>query len=659
MTFNVALSGLRASATELEITGNNIANASTVGFKLSRAEFGDVYSNSFLGGGSASTGDGVAVQNVRQLFSQGNVSFTDNSLDLAITGNGFFVVSDQGEAKYSRAGQFGVDKDGFLVNNTGMNIQGFQADSEGTVSGVLDDLVVETSDLPPSRTTNVQGVMNLDSSEAVLTQSGSTVGTDGASIGVVQAGTVNGYASQSIDITLADGTTETVTTTVDASAGAIASEFSLIDGVEATASTSATISSAAYSNVSGAMNVSINGISFQPTGATTALQLADLGAKINASSLVGVTAVVVPATGDLQIIQDQGADLIFGFAGSAGDPVGPPIVAPDTFDIQGEDTPATSITLGTALAQGTVGGSVNFILDDNVSMTNASATTPLVSSFTGAPFINNQFSPNDPGTYNHATSTTIYDSLGNSHVLSTFFVKQESTTSNPNSWQMHVLIDGEDVGDPLIGTTPERATFNMVFNTDGTLNTTLTDDILISNWVPLDENGDPTGAQGPLNVVAGGQLPVADPPTSSNFEVDMSDLTQFGSPFAVNDLSQNGFTTGRLVGLDVDSSGIILSRFSNGESLVLGQVALANFNNSEGLSPDGDSTWVQTSASGDPIIGAPGTASLGVLTSSAVEQSNVDLSNELVNLIVAQRNYQANSKTIETADTIQQTILNI
>jgi flagellar hook protein FlgE len=159
--------------------------------------------------------------------------------------------------------------------------------------------------------------------------------------------------------------------------------------------------------------------------------------------------------------------------------------------------------------------------------------------------------------------------------------------------------------------------------------------------------------------VDGAGLPIDPADENSNFEIDVASLTQYGSPFAVNDLSQNGFTTGRLVGLDVDASGVILSRFSNGESLVLGQVALANFNDVEGLSPDGGSTWVQTFASGDPIVGAPGTASLGQLTSSAVESSNVDLSNELVNLIVAQRNYQANSKTIETADTIQQTILNI
>jgi flagellar hook protein FlgE len=278
----------------------------------------------------------------------------------------------------------------------------------------------------------------------------------------------------------------------------------------------------------------------------------------------------------------------------------------------------------------------------------------------GQPFTNNAFDPADAGTYNHATSTTIYDSLGNSHILSLYFVKQEANASTqPNSWQMHVQIDGQDVGDPLIGNTASRATFNIVFNDDGSVNELVTDDVLISNWVPSDADGNPNGAAAPINVINGGSLPVEFPPTSSNFEIDLATLTQYGSPFAVNDLSQNGFTTGRLVGLDVDSSGIILSRFSNGESLTLGQVALANFRDKEGLAPIGDSVWVETFSSGDAVIGSPGTASLGVLTASAVESSNVDLSQELVNLIVAQRNYQANSKTIETADTIQQTILNI
>ncbi len=651
MPFNVALSGLRASSTDLEVTGNNIANASTVGFKRSRTEFGDIYSNSFFGGGATSIGDGVTVQNVRQLHSQGNVSFTDNSLDLAITGNGYLILSDQGEAKYSRAGQLGVNKDGFLVNNTGMRVQGFQANSEGTVSGVLDDLVVETSDLPPRRTTLVEGVLNLDSSELVLTQSGATVDTDGTSIGVVQAGTQNGYGAQTVNVTLADGSASQVVIAANSTAGAIAAQFSALEGVDATATTTATILAASYQNNSSAMNITLNGINFQPSGGGVAQQLADLGSKINASALVGVTAVIDPNTNDLRIIQDQGADLVFGFAGGGT----------DTFDIEGTDAAGpTSLTLNNGQTQAAVGGEVTFILDDDVLLSNAGATTPIIASFTGEPFVNNLFDPNDPGTYNHATSTSIFDSLGNAHVMTMYFVKQQdSASTQPNTWQMHVLIDGEDVGDPLIGTTPSRATFNVVFDTDGSVNTVATDDVLISNWQPLDENGNFNGAEGPLNVVNGGILPIADPPTSSNFQVDVSGLTQYGSPFAVNDLGQNGFTTGRLVGLDVDSSGVILSRFSNGESLVLGQVALANFNDVEGLSPVGDTVWVQTFASGDPVVGAPGTASLGALTSSAVEDSNVDLSQELVNLIVAQRNYQANSKTIETADTIQQTILNI
>jgi flagellar hook protein FlgE len=634
----------------LEVTGNNIANASTVGFKRSRAEFGDVYSNSFFGGGDTATGDGVAVQNIRQMFGQGNVSFTDNNLDLAITGNGFFVLSDQGEAKYSRAGQMGVDKDGYMVNNTGMRVQGFQADEDGTVSGVLGDLVVDANDLPPNRTTDVEAALNLDSSEEALTQSGTTVNSDGATdVGVARVGVVNGYDSQEIAVTFPDGSTQNIVTDADATAGAIASQFSQLDGVEATASTSSVISLLGYDNDSGNMSISLNGISFQPAGATPELQLADLGTRINSSALVGVTAVIDSATGDLQIFQDQGANLVFGFSGTVN----------DSFNIQGSDAAATTVTLNSTFAQGTVGGGVNIVFDEGVSAANVSATTPVITNFTGAPFINNQFSPSDPGTYNHATSTTIFDSLGNSHVLTMYFVKQQSSLSGENTWQMHVQVNNNDVGDPLIGTEPSRATYNLVFRDDGTLNETLSDEVLISNWDPLDSEGNQNGAARPLNVVDGGVLPIPQPPTSSNFEIDVSEFTQFGSSFAVNDLSQNGYTTGRLVGLDVDESGVILSRFSNGESLVLGQVALANFNDVEGLSPDGDTAWVQTFASGDPIIGAPGTASLGLLTSSAVEQSNVDLSAELVNLIVAQRNYQANSKTIETADTIQQTILNI
>ena len=655
MAFNVALSGLKVSATDLEVTGNNIANASTVGFKRSRAEFGDAYSNSFFGGGIADVGDGVQVQAIRQIHSQGNVEFTDNGLDMAITGNGYFILSDNGEDKYSRAGQFGVNREGYLVNNTGMRVQGFQADDEGNVSGVLGDLTVETNDLAPQQTTDVTTLLNLDSSELVLANSGSTLASDGTDVGVAQAGPTNGYSAQSVTVTYDDGnpatptTTQSVTTQVDESARAIADRFSALGGVNASARTVVNITEANWNNASQTMTIAVNGVVFQPTDPTlsSAEQLADIGQQINSSALVGTTAVL--NGNDLEIIQDQGEDLRFGVAGTA----------PDEFHVQGSAGPAQALTVGGS-ATATVGGVVEFVLDDNYAF--SSGTGEIVGSTVGQPFVNNAFDPQDAGTYNHATSTKIYDSLGNSHVLELYFVKQpqpSNVAQEQSTWQMHVRIDNTDVGDPLIGSDASRATFNVVFNGDGTLNETLTDDVLISNWIPLDEEGNPNGATLPLNVVDGGLLPIDFPPTSSNFEIDISTLTQFGSPFAVNDLSQNGYTTGRLVGLDVEGDGVILSRFSNGEAQVLGQVALANFRDKEGLAPIGESVWIETFTSGDAVVGAPGTASLGVLTASATESSNVDLSQELVALIVAQRNYQANSKTIETSDTIQQTILNI
>jgi flagellar hook-basal body protein len=145
----------------------------------------------------------------------------------------------------------------------------------------------------------------------------------------------------------------------------------------------------------------------------------------------------------------------------------------------------------------------------------------------------------------------------------------------------------------------------------------------------------------------------------ASFDLDFTGTTQHGSPFAVNGSSQDGFATGRLVGVDIDDTGAVQARFSNGQSQVLGGVALANFNNDQGLTPIGDNAWTESFDSGSPIIGSPGTSSLGLIQSGALEDSNVDLSDELVGLILAQRNFQANAKTIETADALTQTIINI
>ena len=141
--------------------------------------------------------------------------------------------------------------------------------------------------------------------------------------------------------------------------------------------------------------------------------------------------------------------------------------------------------------------------------------------------------------------------------------------------------------------------------------------------------------------------------------LDYGQSTQFGSGFGVNFLTQDGYTTGRLAGLEIDSVGVLSARYTNGQSLAQGQVVLSNFTNTQGLKPQGDTTWAETSVSGVPLTGAPGTASLGLMQSGAPEGSNVNLTEQLVAMITAQRNFQANAQVISTEDAITQTIINM
>lgn len=661
MPFNVALSGLSAAQTDLEVTGNNIANASTVGFKKSRTEFMDLYANSFLSASSNPIGSGVKVANVRQLFEQGNISFTERGLDMAINGNGFFMMEDNGITKYTRSGQFGVDLDGYVVNSQGMRLQGFDATDEGVVSGVRGDVQVTSKNLDPLRTTLVDPQLNLDASEDVLEVRGQSYAADGTLVGAITAGITNGFPSVDFVFTASDGTTDTLTTNANQSAGAIAASITTnVPDVEASAVTRAAIQTANF-NPESADSFSINGVVF--SGGDLA-SISALAVAINASALGGVSAVVENpglASERLLITHSQGADLLFSYADDGN---GTGDLTVDGLD--GNNAIVGSHAFPAAGVTAVVGGILTIITQEGVTLGvfdagTATANTDIYSTTTGAPFRDNVFDPNDPETYNHSTSTTIYDSLGNAHVLTMYFVKQaSSSTTVANTWQMHALINGRDVGDPVTaGGDPTRATFTLSFDPEGQLRDDLSDDVLISNWYPKDSSGRDNGAATPINVVDGGVLPIPEPFTSSNFKIDMAGTTQFGSPFAVTNMLQNGYTTGRLVNLEVDDSGNISAQYSNGESVNLAQISLATFNNIEGLAPVGDSAWVETSASGDPIIGAPGTGVLGTVQGSAVEDSNVDLSDELVNLIIAQRNYQANAKTIETANTVTQTIINL
>ena len=235
------------------------------------------------------------------------------------------------------------------------------------------------------------------------------------------------------------------------------------------------------------------------------------------------------------------------------------------------------------------------------------------------PLTNAGFDLTDPATYHSATSMSAYDSLGNPHTLSLYFVKNAA-----NTWSVFGANDGTQIGAGPVG--------SMTFNSSGAL------------------------AAGPSIALS---LPVSTGAATITMSLDMSGSTQFGSVFGVNSITQDGYTSGKLTGFAIAADGLISGRYSNGQSRAQGQVVLSNFTNPQGLQLLGGNQWAETSDSGVPLTGAPISGNLGALQSGAVESSNVDLTAELVGMITAQRVYQANAQTIKTQDSVLQTLVNL
>ena len=460
MSFNIALSGVSAAQRDLDVTANNIANVNTVGFKESRAEFGDVYAASLLSGGRTKVGDGVLTQEVAQQFSQGSLQFTNTALDLAITGNGFFVTTPDvtsSDFSFTRAGQFKLDQDNFVVNSNGDNLMGFPVNTDGTSASVA-------------------------------------------------------------------------------------------------------------------------------LSTTTAVRIPD----------------------------------------SSGSPQQTTEVSP-RFNLPAGDS-AVDLTL---------------------------------------------FDPADPLTYNAATSITVYDSLGDSHVM-TYYMMKDADPAVTNEWLVVTYVD--DVPIDTTGDTPNVAGTDAA-NIAGTA----------SVGAPITgfrlkfssggdffemENGD--GTVVPTGDVTSVQL--GNPPLvngsdisqtiTTNFVLDPigsnpDEITQFASAFEVTSLEQDGLPVGRLTGIDIGPDGLVRATFSNGTSEPVVRVALVRFSNEQGLTQQSNTQWKESILSGEALAGEATTGTFGDINSSALEQANVNLTTELIDLIIAQRNFQANSRALEVNNQLNQTILNI
>lgn len=404
MSFRISISGMNAASQDLNITSNNIANVNTTGFKQSRAEFGDLFAVSAYGLSNVATGAGSRLQTVAQQFGQGNIDFTGRSLDMAISGQGFFTLSNNGATVYSRAGNFGADRNGYVVNPAGHRLQVFLPNTAGGFdTGRMSDLQLPTGDAPPAATGNVTVETNLPADAA------------------------------------------------------------------------------------------------QPT------------------------------------------------------------VSP--------------------------------------------------------------FDPLDPNTYNETTSVTVYDSLGAAHNQSLYFVK----TANPNEWEMHAYVDGNAVGGPQV----------LQYSSSGALTSPSPGQVTL-----------------PAAPTTNGSAPL-------NITMDLGRSTQYGENFSVLGVTQDGHSTGRLTGIETSPEGIISARYTNGVVQPLGQVAMTNFVNPQGLQSVGDNAWAETYTSGEPRRGQAGTADFGEVQGGGLEASNVDLTEQLVTMITAQRNYQANAQMIQTQDQITQTVINL
>jgi len=249
------------------------------------------------------------------------------------------------------------------------------------------------------------------------------------------------------------------------------------------------------------------------------------------------------------------------------------------------------------------------------------------------PSVGPQIDLGDPTTYNNATSLTVYDDKGQDVALTYYFQK-----AGTDQWNVYVTANGTPIS--VDGSGNPTPSTSITFPANGGAPTAPVGTVALN--IPAS-----------TNAVGAVTLPI------TGVTLDVSGATQYGANFAVTDLSQDGYAPGQLVGIQFEGNGIITARYSNGQTKPAGQVEIATFRNPQGLQPMGGNAWARTYASGDPIVGVPGDGNLGALQSGALEESNVDLTAELVNMMTAQRVYQANAQTIKTQDAVLQTLVNL
>lgn len=596
MSFATALSGLKAASTSLQVTGNNIANSQTTGFKQSRAEFADVYASSLGGVSKTQAGSGVRVAEVSQQFSDGNIEATQNSLDLAINGNGFFVLADKVSlpdpknpeapvdpsvpSAYSRSGAFKLNSAGNVVNSKGQYVLAFAPNGttaeEGFSVGVFHPLTVDTSQGLPKSTTGISLKLNLDGSANVPTTATFDPNDPTSYTSTTSVTTYDSQGNSHI------ASTYYVKTPV----ANVWDVFLFMDNHGITSGGQAVPPLAA--NPSTVKDLYIPGVpikmAFNNSGLLSGI--GDAATSSMANSLVSLASVAV--------------------------------------------TKATTASTSALAAQTATG-------------TDATKNATAVSDASTA-------SANASSMYD--TLNSIVNSSSDATVSAALTAAVAAAKTARDSAATYLSDATKIVDQPTADTAATSAATAL---TDMT-----TAQLAVQNYYNLAKSVADKAI--PTTTVDFGSIDLTkiDPNITVDpmaFSVGYSGTTQFNVPYSVNGSSQDGLPAGNLTGIDVNDTGMVFAKYSNGGSKALGQVALARFPNNQGLSKLGDTNWGKTAGSGTAIYGAAGDNNFGGIQASALEGSNVDLSDQLVKLIVQQQAYQANSQTITTEKTLIDTIL--
>ncbi len=639
------ISGLITEGQALNVIGNNVANQNTVGYKSSTVNFSDMLYQSIFGtAGSSQVGRGVAMENVQTSFQQGSFESTNSPTDLAIGGGGFFIVrkSNSQEIDYTRAGQFTFDKNGNMVDPNGDILQGKVIDPlTKTPGGVLTDVVIPQGPSQPKETDLIGLAVNLQSDAPFKGTVGAVTGTSGLSSVAASADEYPKPGTYTADVT-------NLAAAQIGHTGSNAASFG--------------------TPFTGVVKINDYEIDLPTTnGPTTAQSLATYLDSMLAMPSAGYASQVwasytVDASGNEYLSLSataNGVDISFDDGALATGSTGWTADDKASTDLYGstmtltctranpDGTQATTVSAGKVSEQaGTLtnwGNSPNQSgLDVLFNPSGNFIVAAGTSDFTVGGFESQQLSSavNPATTSNYSSAVTVYDSLGQPHVVDVYFRKGWQEMANgvqTNVWEWYAMVPAADSAS---GQNAVAQWGYLRFNSNG---------VLMSGGDPHKIN---------FNFSNGAQ---------PNQQIDLvlgsgsggGSTTQYPMASTTNFQTQDGYAPGTLTNVTVSTDGTISGNYSNGQILSLYQINLADFNNPWGLARLGGNLYGETYTSGVAYTNAPGVGSLGNINPDSLEQSNVDLGTEFVNMITAERGYQANSKVITTTDAMLQTLLEL